>query len=57
MHLGFVFIQLFLFSNSLFAFPQSSIEDDIFGSNPFSDLEDAIFAEDEQLCSTIEGYR
>ena len=58
MHLEFVFIQLFLSLNSLLAFPQSSLEDDIFGFSddyPSSDIEDIIFA--EQLCSTVEGYR
>ena len=59
MHLEFVFIQLFLFSNFLFAFPQqSSIEDDIFGNDYpddyYSALDDAIFAEQ---CSEKEGYR
>ena len=59
MHLEFVFIQFFLFSNFLLAFPQqSSIEDDIFGNDYpddyYSALDDAIFAE---KCSEKEGYR
>ena len=62
MHIQFVFIQVFFILNILFAFPQSSVEDDIFGldydvNDNFSEIEDDIFGSDVEKCSTTEGYR